>query len=285
MRVSLRPATPADITACGRICYEAFTTIARAHCFPMDWGCEEMAIKVVASRLAHRQTYGVVAEAKGQIVGSAFLKEHHPIGAIGPITVAPAMQGAQVGRLMMEHLLERAREAGLAGMRLVQAAYNPHSLALYTKLGFQVREFLVCLHGKPLARATRGIPVRAGTEDDLVRCNWLCERLHGYARAEDLLEASEMDSLSVVEQGQRITGYSTGINFRGHTIAETDQDAQALIAAAENLPEPGLLVPARNGDLLRWALDNGLRITQPLSLMTLGRYQPPTGVFLPSIHA
>jgi hypothetical protein len=44
-------------------------------------------------------------------------------------------------------------------------------------------------------------------------------------------------------------------------------------------------MPARNGSLLRWALDHGLRITQPLSLMTLGFYQEPEGAFLPSIHA
>jgi GNAT superfamily N-acetyltransferase len=275
----------ADAAVCGRICYEAFREIASAHQFPVDWRSEEMAVKVIVARLAHPLTYGVVAEVDGRVAGSAFLKEYLPVGAVGPVTVTPRLQGGQVGRLMMEHLLERARTSGLEGTRLVQAAYNTQSLALYTKLGYQMRDLLACLHGNPIAMATRGHPVRIGTEHDEPACNRLCLRLHGYARTEDLIEALRLGMLTVAEREGRITGYSTGIHFRGHTIAETNQDARALIAAAEDLPEPGLLMPARNGDLLRWALDHGLRITQPLSLMTRGFYQEPEGAFLPSIHA
>ncbi len=275
----------ADALECGRVCYEAFGAIAAAHNFPMDWRTEDMAVKVIAARLAHQLTYGVVAEVDGRIVGSAFLKEYHPIGAIGPVTVTPRLQGGQVGRLMMERLIERAGALGLAGTRLVQAAYNSHSLALYTKLGYQVRDLLACLHGNPIAARLRGYPVRTGTEQDEAACNKLCLRLHGYARTEDMLEALRLQALTVVERERRITGYCTGAHFRGHTVAETNEDAMALIAAAGELPEPGLLMPARNGEMLRWALENGLRITQPLSLMTMGFYHEPEGAFLPSIHA
>jgi predicted N-acetyltransferase YhbS len=285
MDVLIRPASAADAAACGRICYEAFSTVAEAHGFPMDWRSEDAAVNVVAARLAHWQTYGVVAEIDGVIVGSAFLKEYRPVGSIGPVTVTPGLQGSRVGRLMMERLLERARTGGLSGTRLVQAAYNPHSLALYTKLGFEVRNLLACLHGQPLATSLRGYPVRRGAGADVPFCSHLCLRMHGYARPEDLMEALRLHSLTVVERERRITGYSTGIHFRGHTVAETNEDAMALIAAAEDLPEPGLLMPADNGDLLRWVLDQGLRITQPLSLMTQGFYQQPGGAFLPSIHA
>jgi predicted N-acetyltransferase YhbS len=285
MRVWIRPVTEADSAVCGRICYEAFSAIAGAHNFPMDWRSEEVAAKVIEARLAHRLTYGVVAEVDGKVAGSAFLKEYRPVGAIGPVTVTPRLQGGQVGRAMMEHLLERARVAGLGGTRLVQAAYNTQSLALYAKLGFQAREFLVCLHGNPIARAMRGYPVRMAGEEDIAACGRLCARLHGYARMEDLDEAIQLRTLTVVKRQGRITGYSTGVHFRGHTVAETNEDAKALIAAAQDLPEPGLLMPARNGELLRWALDHGLRITQPLSLMTRGFYQNAEGAFLPSIHA
>jgi GNAT superfamily N-acetyltransferase len=285
MRVLLRPVTGADAAECGRVCYEAFGAIAEAHRFPMDWRSEEMAVKVIEARIEHGLTYGVVAEVDGRIVGSAFLKEHRPVGAIGPVTVTPRLQGGQVGRLMMEHLLGRARVTGLAGTRLVQAAYNTQSLALYTKLGYQVRDLLACLYGDPISARIRGYRVRPGSEEDLPACNRLCLRLHGYARTEDLLEALRLRSLTVVERERRINGYSTGVHFRGHTVAETNEEAKALIAAAEELPDPGLLMPAGNGELLRWALGNGLRITQPLSLMTMGFYQAPAGAFLPSIHA
>ncbi len=284
MRVSLRPPTPADIAECGRICYEAFSAVASAHNFPVDWKSEEAAVKVIEARLAHMQTYGIVAESGGRIVGSAFLKLYRPVGAIGPVTVTPRLQGAEVGRLMMEHLIERARMVGLDGTRLVQAAYNTQSLALYTKLGFQVREPLACLHGNPIAMRTPGCRVTIGNEGDLPACTRICTRVLGYTRTEDLWEALQLRTLTVVAREGEITGYSTGVHFRGHTVAETNEDARALIATAEDLPEPGLLMPARNGELLRWALERGLRITQPLSLMTEGFYQEPNGAFLPSIH-
>ena len=34
---------------------------------------------------------------------------------------------------------------------------------------------------------------------------------------------------------------------------------------------------------MRWCLEQGLRIVQPMTLMTLGRYETPDGAFLPSI--
>lgn len=284
MRVLLRPAKAADAAVCGRICYEAFGGIAATHAFPVDWRSEEVAVKAIEARMAHRFTYGVVAEVDGRVVGSAFLKEYRPVGGIGPVTVTPRLQGGQVGRLMMEHLLARARIAGLEGTRLVQAAYNTHSMALYAKLGFKVREFLACLLGNPIAAPMRGYPVRSAGGGDIEPCNRLCQRLHGYERMEDLLEALGFNTLTVVERAGRITGYSTGVHFRGHTVAETNEDARALIAAAEEIHEPGFLIPAGNAELLCWGLEHGFRITQPLSLMSRGFYQEPGGAFLPSIH-
>jgi hypothetical protein len=48
-------------------------------------------------------------------------------------------------------------------------------------------------------------------------------------------------------------------------------------------PGPGFLLPTRNADLFRWCLERGLRIVQPMTLMTIGLYNEPQGVFLPSI--
>jgi hypothetical protein len=45
----------------------------------------------------------------------------------------------------------------------------------------------------------------------------------------------------------------------------------------------GILVPARNADLLRWCLAQGLRIVQQSTLMTIGLYNEPAGAYLPSI--
>jgi len=56
-----------------------------------------------------------------------------------------------------------------------------------------------------------------------------------------------------------------------------------LIGAAASYPGPGFLVPTRNGELMRWCLAEGLRVAQPMTLMTIGLYNQPDGVWLPSV--
>jgi hypothetical protein len=46
---------------------------------------------------------------------------------------------------------------------------------------------------------------------------------------------------------------------------------------------PGILVPSQNSGLFRWCLANGLRVVQPLTLMSIGLYNEPAGAWLPSI--
>ena len=87
----------------------------------------------------------------------------------------------------------------------------------------------------------------------------------------------------VVERGHRITGYAKHLAFFGHSIAETNADLQALIASAESFAGPGILVPSRNNVLFRWCLANGLRVVQPMTLMSTGLYNDPAGAWLPSI--
>ena len=58
---------------------------------------------------------------------------------------------------------------------------------------------------------------------------------------------------------------------------------QALIVSVESFGGPGILVPSRNAELFRWCLVNGLRVTQPMTLMTSGLYNDPAGAYLPSI--
>src|SRR5215469_16453306 len=55
-----------------------------------------------------------------RVVGTNFLDERNPIAGIGPITVEPGDQNAKVGLLLMEAVMDRARERGFAGMRLLQ---------------------------------------------------------------------------------------------------------------------------------------------------------------------
>jgi predicted N-acetyltransferase YhbS len=283
MDVKLRPGTPDDAEACGRICYDAFATLAAAHGFPCDFPSPEAATGLVSALLAHPGIYGVVAEADGVVAGSNFLDERTAIAGVGPITVDPALQDGAVGRHLMVAVMDRAAARDKAGVRLVQTAYNTRSLALYGKLGFEVRETLACLQGPPLHREIDGYTVRAATDDDQEACDQICRAVHGHDRSPQVGDAIFLGKALVVEHRGRTTGYSTGLSFWDHSVGEGDDDIKALIGAADAFGGPGLLVPLRNTSLFRFCLDHGLRLVQVMTLMTTGRYQEPQGAYLPSI--
>jgi GNAT superfamily N-acetyltransferase len=282
MTITLREARADDVQECGRICYQAFHKVSTDHNFPPDLPNVEVGIGILGMMITHPGFYVVVAEQDGRIVGSNALDERSAIAGIGPITVDPAVQNASIGRRLMEHVLERGKKS-FPGVRLVQAAYHNRSLSLYTKLGFEPREPLSCIQGTPLRRQLDGCRVRTAAEADLAACNAVCSAVHGHTRAGEVLDSIRQRSCVVVERGGRITGYATGIAFFGHAVGESDEDVRALIAGAPEFSGPGFLVPTRNGALLRWCLANGLRIVQPMTLMSIGLYNEPRGSYLPSI--
>lgn len=283
MTVSIREARSADAAECGRICYEAFADIANAHNFPPDFPSVEATTRLMSSLIGAPGFYAVVAEDDGKIVGSNFLNELDRISGVGPISIDPKTQNRGIGTILMRAVMERSVAKRFAGIRLVQSGYHSRSLSLYSKLGFEVREHLSCFHGAPINETMRGYDVRPATRDDLEVCNALCLNVHGVARGGDLGDAVAGGTARVVERNGHIAGYTTDIAYPGHTVAETTDDVIALIGATEAFRPPGFLVPSRNGTLMRWCLSKGFRVTQTLTLMTMGLYNEPTGAYLPSI--
>jgi GNAT superfamily N-acetyltransferase len=257
MDVTVREAVPGDWQECGRICYEAFATLAARHGFPPDFPTVEAAAGPIRWLIDHPDIYGVVAEGGGRILGSSFLDERSTISAIGPVSVDPTAQDHKVGRLLMAAMLDRAAERRAPGVRLVQISYHNRSLSLYAKLGFDVREAFGAMHGPPL--------------------------VHGHVRHGEVREAIAAGSAQVVERLGRITGYTAGINYFAHSVAETNDDLRALIGAATDFGTPGFLVPLRNTDLFRWCLAHGLRVFFVTNMMTIGIYQEPAGAWMPSV--
>jgi N-acetylglutamate synthase-like GNAT family acetyltransferase len=225
----------------------------------------------------------VVAEAEGRIVGSNCLDERSVISGVGPITIDPSAQNLGAGRTLMQAVMDRSRDRGAVGARLVQAAFHNRSMSLYASLGFDIREPLACMQGRIQQQDVAGCSVRAARADDLEACNAVSMRVHGFDRGAELAQGIEQGTARVVERAGRITGYSSHLAFFGHTTAETDVDMQALIASAESFGGPGILVPTRNSDLFRWCLANGLRVVQPMTLMSTGLYNEPEGAWLPSV--
>lgn len=283
MNINLRAGRSNDSEACGFICYEAFRRVADQHNFPPDFANPEVAAGLLSQLFSRSDIYSVVAEVDGRIAGSNFLWENGVIAGVGPITVDPAVQNVAVGKRLMEAAMLRAHERRFAGIRLVQAAYHNRSLSLYTKLGFDTREPLSTIQGPAIGLEIPGHAVRLANEGDLAACNKLCLRVHGHDRGPQLLDTVRQGTATVVEHHGRITGYATMVGFFGHAVGESNEDLKALIGAATEFPGPGFLLPTRNNDLLRWSLRNGLRVVQPMTLMSIGLYNEPDGVFLPSI--
>jgi predicted N-acetyltransferase YhbS len=267
MTPEIRPATPADSEACGRIIFEAFRGIADRHGFPWDFPSEEAGAQLATTFIEAPSIYGVVAELDGRVVGSNFMAEGDPIRGIGPITVDPAVQGSSVGRRLMEAALARAGDA--LGVRLVQDAFNTRSMSLYASLGFDVREPLLLMQGTPRSGPDLGYAVRPMTAADVDACGALCTAVHGIARTHEL------------------QGYLSAATFwlMNHGVAETELDMRALLAGAGAMsPEPlSMLLPTRQANLFRWCLHQGLRAIKPMTLMTMGHYQEPKGCYFPSV--
>jgi GNAT superfamily N-acetyltransferase len=280
---AVRKARPEDAPVCGRICYDAFTKISTEHGFPPDFPSVEVAAGVLSMMFSHPGFYCVVAESGGQILGSNCLDERSAIAGVGPITIDPEIQNKGVGRALMEAVLARSAERGFQGARLLQAAFHNRSLSLYTKLGFDTREPISAMQGPPIKLSIPGYSVRPPRLADLEDCNRLCVSVHGHDRGGELRDAIQQGTAVAAERDGRIVAYSTQVGFFGHMVGETNSAVQALIANADAFLGPGILVPTRNAGLFRWCLENGLRVVQPMTLMTLGFYQEPAGAYLPSI--
>jgi predicted N-acetyltransferase YhbS len=283
MNIVLRSGRPPDAAVCGPICFEAFKAINYEHDFPPDFPSAEVATGLLTMLLSNPGFYSVIAEKDGKIAGSNFLDERGPIAGVGPITVDPALQNGTIGRQLMQAVLDRASERRAAGVRLLQSAFHNRSLCLYTKLGFDTRETISKMNGAPLGVNLPGYDVRPANAADLAACNALCQRVHGHYRSGELEDAIKAGTARVVEHHGEITGYATDIAFFAHAVAANNHGLKALIGAAAGFPGGGFLLPTRNGELLRWSMQNGFRLVHQMTLMTIGLYNEPTGAYLPSV--
>src|SRR5918994_4385674 len=186
--VTLREAEPGDTEACARILFDAFGGLHDHHRFPRDFPELQAATRLMQAWIPHPAIWGVVAEIDGRVVGSNFLDERDPIRGVGPITVDPEGQNAGVGRKLMAAVMERGE--GAPGVRLLQDAFNMRSLSLYESLGFDVKEPVAVISGKPRSVLAKDVEVRPLEEGDLDECEALSTRVHGFERTNELRDAA-----------------------------------------------------------------------------------------------
>ena len=287
MSLTVRPIEQADAEVCGKIGYQAHKAISSAHGYPSEQPSIELAVGMIKTLLANRNSWGVLAERDGRILGSIFLHVFppSPVSAIGPLTVEPSAEGG-IGRVLMEAALMETHKRGHDQVRLVQSPSHLRSFVLYTKCGFALREPLFLMHGNPTPSSLgkKKYDVRAAGSQDITACNEICMSAHGFSRELELGQAIDQQAANVATDNTgNVTGYAAGIGLFGHAVAKTNEVLKSLIANAPAILGPGFFVPARNYHLLRWLLDTGFRIVWPANMMTVGKYQDPTVPFLPSI--
>jgi hypothetical protein len=160
------------------------------------------------------------------------------------------------------------------------------SLSLYASLGFEVKEPVVVMTGKPSGPPLDGAEVRPLREGDLEQCEALCTKVHGFARTGELRDAIQAFTPFVAVRNGRITAYASSFSFwpMNHGVAESEEAMKALLrGAGAKVSEPiAYLAPLRSG-LFRWSLQEGLRSVKPMNLMALGAYQEPRGSWFPSV--
>jgi predicted N-acetyltransferase YhbS len=294
--LKLRPGRIEDADEVGRIIFEAFSAIAEKHGFLPDFPSLDVGRHVASSFLSDPRFYSVVAEDttgsgeedKSVIVGSNFLDERSNIVAgVGPLTIDPKYQNKGTGRQLMINAIERGQNKNIPSIRLLQASYHNRSLALYASLGFEAREPISNMQGKPIREFIPGRSVRVANESDVESCNAICKAVHGHNRNGELQDSVQHGSAKVVLHDGKITGYTTGLAYFNHSVGLTNDDLKALISSAADEDDsyggPGILIPTRNTALFRWCLDNRLRLVQQLILMTIGLYNEPGGSYMPSI--
>jgi hypothetical protein len=89
MELKLRRGTPAASAECGRICFEAFKSIADRHNFPQSFPSPDASSRVMSFLLAHPDFYSTVAELDGRIIGSNFLDERVRSPGLGRSRLIP----------------------------------------------------------------------------------------------------------------------------------------------------------------------------------------------------
>jgi hypothetical protein len=160
------------------------------------------------------------------------------------------------------------------------------SLSLYESLGFDVKEPVGLVTGRPRSGPDRRVQARPLEENDLEECEELCKNVHGYERTGELRDAVQALAPFVAVRDEQIVAYASAVSFwpMNHGVANTEDDMKVLLLGAGAAVEEPLafLVPLRSG-LFRWCLEEGLRLVKPMNLMALRDYREPRGSWFPSV--
>jgi len=282
--VELIPVKPEHAGELGRICYEAFKDIADRHAFPPDVPSVQAGRAIIGMLASRPDFYRVAAMVDGELAGSNYLSLMDEVAGVGPITVDCAFQGRDIGRKLMQAVIDYAREHNISRVRLLQDGFNMASLSLYASLGFDTKHAVAFMKLAPAAATDPSVrPVELADRDAL---DALCQRNYRCSRKNELAGAVKAGFSPLTRQRDgRLTGYLIP-GIAGHGVAESEDDAVAIAGQAARLVPPQrayVLCPLDEGSLFRAFLAVGARTVKVMNLMTIGPYEAPHPAWMPSV--
>ena len=213
-----------DLADTGRLLFEAFARVTRAHGFTPPFANAEEGERLARAYLHLDPEGAVVATDAGAVVGCGFIHLRGRVASIGPVAAAPrAMAG--VGRAVMQRLLAIAHD--VPSVRLFQDAFNARSFALYTRLGFRIHETVaVVAAAAPRLPASRSrVHIRAMEDSDLAEVSSALEAKLGEAEHVKLVWRPQTTTEVELEAAQSL--------MRLIEALEEDDDVQSVTANVE----------------------------------------------------
>lgn len=245
-----------------------------------------------------------VAEVDGEIAGFGYSWVRGQLWYLAQLFVLPKYQGLGIGRSLMSRTLEHGKRSDITIRALTTFAYNPVSISLYSLYGIYPRTPMFFMEGAseqiPNLKTSSGLKsVRVEKFDEhRETINWIDENCIGYPRekSHELFISQPSNRCYIFSVRNEPVGYSY-VNDAGRVgpIALTstkwflDTVKISLVYAAEQRkPTVNITVNGSNNDLMKLALDYGMKIRENVLFMSSKPFANfdtsyvmfPTGAFL-----
>lgn len=172
---------------------------------PGATGEEERLMEMLLRFLETDSPGAWIAEQDGRVVGNAIALHRDDFWALATLFVAPGIQGAGLGRELINRALEHGRGAGVG---MIMSSVDHRALRRYAAAGFALHP-AVQIRGSVDRRALpTELSVRRGDADDLELVNDIDRALLGTSRVHDVAFLLEQGAGLLVAEvgGQR--GYA-----------------------------------------------------------------------------
>jgi predicted N-acetyltransferase YhbS len=218
----IRAMTPADVAPTSE-------RILRA-----DWGDRRAWFEFAATQ---PQCRPIVAEAEGEVVGTAVGTANGVVGWVGTIWVDPAHRGAGTGRALTEAVIEGLEDAGCRTLVLVA---TEQGLPLYERLGFTMQSHYRILEAPGLdAAGEPDAAVRPFETADLEAVIALDALATGEDRSHAIRRFAAPGTTRILEVDGTIRGFVIRAPWGGGaTIAPAPEDAVRILDARRRAAGP-----------------------------------------------